>query len=664
MKPGQDILNQALALHKAGQWADAETLYERVLALNPASTQAHYLAGLLQQQLNRPDRAVPYLRRACALAPANTDYLATLANALFAANALDDALAHNDRLLALKPTAQAHNNRGVVLFTLRRLEEALQSFDAALALDAGLAVAHNNRANVLRDLRQLEPAVASYKNAIALDPTIVEAHINLANVYARQKRTTEAVTHLTEAYRLQPGFKYVAGYLLHAKMLCCDWSGYDALLAEIEADLNAGKKAAEPFGYQAAATSPALLKKCAEIFAADHFPARPLPVPVQARSTVRPGKIRIGYVCGEFRDQATSILMTEVYESHDRERFEIFAFDNGWDDGSRLRQRMNRAFTEIVDISPMGDSDAAHAVQQRGIDILVNLNGYFGDNRPGLFALKPAPVQVNYLGFPGTLGTDVMDYIIADETVIPHAEQAAYTERVVYLPESYQANDSQRIISGELVTRAWASLPADRFVFCCFNNNYKITPHMFGAWMRILKRSPESVLWLLEDNAAAAQNLRAAAEASGVEAQRLIFAPRLPSPVHLARHRLADLFLDTLPYNAHTTASDALWAGLPVLTALGTTFPGRVSASLLRALNMPELIMPTLETFEDEAVRLAHAPESVAALKVTLAAKRLTAPLFNGARLARHLEDAFTEMHRRSTTATPPGMIIVKPRPL
>jgi predicted O-linked N-acetylglucosamine transferase (SPINDLY family) len=315
----------------------------------------------------------------------------------------------------------------------------------------------------------------------------------------------------------------------------------------------------------------------------------------------------------------------------------------------------------IIDIRKLDDPSAAATVRENQIDILVNLNGYFGEERTRMFARRPAPVQVNYLGFPGTMGSDYMDYIIADDCVIPPEHRKYFREKVVYLPNSYQANDAKKEIGTVGLSRATYGLPPQGFVFCCFNNNYKIIPEIFDRWMRILKQVDQSVLWLIEDSEKAASNLRTEATARGVSAERLIFAKRLPLSEHLARHRLADLFLDTLPYNAHTTASDALWAGLPVLTCLGQTFAGKVGASLLEAIGLPELITTTLDDYVQLAIDLAKHPEKVTLVKRKLLDNRLTTPLFNTEQFTRDIEAAYSAMYERLRAGLRPDHIIVRP---
>lgn len=496
--------------------------------------------------------------------------------------------------------------------------------------------------------------LASFAKAIELKPASAHAHFNHGNALLKLKRNADAVRSFARTLELSPDFSFAAGYMLHAKMLSCDWAGLSELCEQVETGIHAGKAAAEPFGYQAISASEHSLRRCAEIYLAHKFPEQTNLFASTKQQT--PQKIRIGYVSGEFREQATSILMAELFELHDKTRFVIVAFDNGWDDGSDIRARINAACDGVVDISGLGDFEAATAIHERKIDILLNLNGYFGAARQGVFAHRPSPILVNYLGFPGTIGASYIDYLIADRTVIPEASRQHYTEKIVYLPDCCQANDTKRRIADKIFTRAELGLPESGFVFCCFNNNYKITPQTFDGWMRILKQVSGSVLWLIVDDATAAANLRQEAMWRGVTADRLIFAPRMPLSEHLARHAEADLFLDTLPYNAHTTASDALWAGLPLLTCTGTTFPGRVATSLLKAIGVPELIASAQNEFEVKAVELATHPERLAQTRQKLWAHRLTTPLFDSKRFTTNIENAYLQMYERYQAGLHPNI--------
>jgi protein O-GlcNAc transferase len=370
----------------------------------------------------------------------------------------------------------------------------------------------------------------------------------------------------------------------------------------------------------------------------------------------KPGRIRIGYVCGEFRAQATMYLAAGLFEQHDRSRFEIIAFDNGRDDGSKMRARVTAAFDKFIVIAGLSDADAADRIRAEEVDILVNLNGYFGSMRMGVFALLPAPIQVNYLGFPGTLGADYMDYILADGMVIPDGEERFYAEKVVRLPGSYQINDSKRAEIGA-TTRAEHGLPENSFVFCHFNYGYKILPDHFTLWLRLLKQAPGSVLWLLSGDPLLTQNLKAEAGRQGVDPQRLVFAPPLPLDAHITRMALGDLFLDSLPYNAHTTASDALWAGLPLLTCRGTAFAGRVAASLLYAMGLPELVTENLADYERLALTLAREPALLQVYRDRLWENRRSAPVFDTIRMTRQIEAAYDAMMGRRGEA-PQGFAV------
>ncbi len=649
--PGKRLLAGILvgrgnALRDLRRPQDALAMYDRALRLESRHPEALNNRSRVLLDLGRPQEALAGSDHALRIRPDDAEASYNRANALLCLGRLDDALTGYDRALQLKSDyADAHYNRGLVLQQLRRPEAALASYDRALQLKPGDAEALNNRGNVLIDLKRPQDALASYQRALSFRPDYASARYNLGLALQATNHADEAVSCYAKVLELAPDYPFAKGKLLHAKMLCCDWEGLSPLADAIEADIEAGKRSAEPFGHQAISGSAQNLRRCAEMFAAENFP--PALDRLWRGERYDNPRIRIGYVSGEFREQATAILITALFERHDRKRFELFAFDNGWDDGSEIRSRINRAFDEIVDISRWGDAEAAAAIRERRIDILVNLNGYFGRERQGVFRYRPCPLQVNYLGFPGTLGAEYMDYILADRQVIPPDQEAFYTEQVVQLPDTYQVNDSTRRIAVATPKRADAALPEAGFVFCCFNNNYKITPPVFDVWMRLLNAVGGSVLWLLEDNAAAARNLKREAERRGIAPGRLVFARRLKPDEHLARHRLADLFLDTLPYNAHTTASDALWAGLPVLTCVGSTFPGRVAASLLGAIGLPELITHDLEAYEARAIELATRGTTLSDVRSKLAQNRTRYPLFDTDRFRRHIESAYTTMWER-----------------
>lgn len=622
----EGLLARSIAAHRAGRLAEAGRGYETVLAYRPQTLDALNNLALLCKQSGRPATALALFDRAVAL----------------------DGVG-----------ASIHVNRGNLLVELGRVEDALAAYDRAIALEPGAAGPHHARGCALRGLGRLDEALASLRSAIGIEPAHANAWYESGLAQQSARRLEEAIGCFAEVLRIAPRHPFAKGSLLHAKMLCCDWSGLEALERSLREDVAAGVPAARPFGYQGICEDEASLRRCAELFSARLFPPRPLAAPPAAPRA--DGRIRVGYLCGELREQATSILMTGVWEAHARSGFEWIAFDAGWADRSAHRARIERAFDRIVPIAGLSDDAAARAVRDAGVDVLVDLNGFFGRSRQGVLARRPAPVQVGYLGFPGTLGAPYVDYLIADRIVVPDTSCVHYAEQVVRLPDSYQANDARRPIAAAPASRAALGLPDGAFVFCCFNNPYKIVPSTFDRWMRILRAVPGSVLWLREGGAVATRNLRREAGIRGVDGARLVFAPMMPNAEHLARHRAADLVLDTLPYNAHTTASDALWAGVPVLTLAGTTFPGRVAASLLYAIGLPQLVARTPAEFEALAIALATHPRRLAAVREALAANRLSAPLYDTPRLAAHLESAYRTMVARQRAGLAPAAFDVEP---
>ena len=692
--------NRAGALKALGRIEEALAAFERTLSIRPDHVAALNNRALVLQLLGDCEGAVASCDRALELRPDHAEAWINRGNALKALGRLDEAVHSYDRAIALRPGfAIVHDNRGLALHGLGRLEAALESFDRAVALDASLpqgwgnrgdvlqalhrfeaalasydhalarsggnADLHHNRGLALHELKRFEEAVASQDRAIALAPDHAAAWSSRGMALRKLGRFDEAVPSLDRATALDPRLDFALGMALHVRMLACDWAGFEALRARVDEGVRAQARCAEPFGYQGVCDDEGLLQIAARTYSGARHPRRVLEsaqppdvmTPVSPEAGEAKRRIRLAYLCGEFRQQATSVLMVQTWEHHDRERFELIALDNGWDDGSPMRRRIERAFDAVIDISRMSDDAVAQWVVARGVDILVNLNGFFGHHRNGVFALKPAPLQVNYLGFPGTMGADYMDYIIADRVVIPPDSRRFFDEQVVYLPGSYQANDSHREIAHGAVSRLQCGLPESGFVFCCFNNNYKILPRQFDVWMRILRSVEGSVLWLIEDNATAARNLRREAASRGVDPVRIVFASRVSLPEHLARHRLADLFIDTLPYNAHTTASDALWAGLPVLTCVGHSFAGRVAASLLHAIGLPELVTTCESDYEAEAIGLARDPARLGAIRARLAARRANAPLFDAHGHARHLEAAYCTMQARRLAGLSPAPI-------
>jgi predicted O-linked N-acetylglucosamine transferase (SPINDLY family) len=620
----QARFREGMALHRRNDVDGAERIYRDILVRMPTHFDAMHMLGVVQLQRRRTGDGIALIRQAIAINGA---------------------------------VASAHVNLGKALVLDRHPDQALACFDRAIALDHTSIEAHAHRADIMLALRRPEEALKSYRAAADLRPNEAALHRNCGHLLAHLRRHDEAFAAYDRAFRLAPELVGIEGHRLYSKMHLCDWRDWDADCAHLVESVRAGKPATQPFIFLAVPSSAADQLQCADAWTAQHFKAEP---PRWRGETYQHERIRIAYLTADFRMHAASVLMAGMFENHDRSRFEISAVSLGVDDGSPMRKRLTAAFEHFIDAHQLGDDAVADLLRAREIDIAIDLMGYTTNSRTGIFARRPAPVQAHYMGFPGTTGTPFLDYVIADRIVIPDAARAAYSEKVVTLPNSYYVNDSGRPISERAFSRAELGLPERGFVFCCFNGSHKIAPDTFGSWMRILKAVNGSVLWLLADHPPTIDNLVREAAARGIDPQRLVFARRFPPDEHLARHRAADLFLDTLPYNAHTTACDALWAGLPVLTRIGETFAGRVAASVLGAIGLRELITETAADYERRAIALAADPARLAALRGRLAQNRLTMPLFDTGLFARHMEAAFVAMHRRHRSGERPDHISIR----
>ena len=637
--------NRGTALSKLRRFGPALESYERALALQPAFADAHNNRGAVLRELKRPEEAVASFAQAIAAKPDLAEAHNNLGVALRELERTEEALASYDRALAIKPDyAEAHNNRGVALRTLRRLDQALASFEQALAVNPEYPEALLNRGAALHDGRRLHEALANYERALALKSDYADAYRNHALALQELRRPDEALASYERALALSPGARFLRGICQHARMHACDWTDFETARAEMVFGLERGKAVITPFPALALFDSPRLHRKAAASWAREECrsehklpPLRPYPLH---------DKLRVGYFSADFRNHAVSSLAAELFETHDRSSFELTAFALGPDVRDELRERVERSFDRFLPLFDQSDAQIAALARSLELDIAVDLGGYTQHARPRIFALRAAPIQVSYLGFLGTMGAEFMDYLLADEVLIPRELRRHYAEKIAYLP-SYQANDRRRPVAERVFTRAELGLPSSGFVFCSFNANYKITPDTFASWMRILAAVPDSTLLLLADSPAAKLNLRRHAAASGIEPARLVFAGRVPYADYVARYRTADLFLDTSPYNAGTTASDALWAGLPVLTCTGEAFAGRMGASLLTAVGLPELIARDRPEYEQLAIALAREPGRLAEIRGRLSATRASAALFDTPLLTRSLEMLYRRMYHR-----------------
>lgn len=669
-----DTFRLAISAMQAGKLEKAERLFRQALQMQPRHVPALNLLGILLMRLERFDEAELYIRRAL---QENATSDATLYNHGLILKALKrpaEALERFTQALAINASvAETWNNRGVVFNNLRRYQEAIDDFDRALSIAAHYPAALFNKGNSLAKLERYEQALATYNSALALKPDLAEAWLGRGNVSTELGRYVDALAayeralalnpHLADAwlgrgtvliklerYRdgiaaydraltLKPDLDYVASLRLDAKLRICDWTDLHKEMDQLVAGVRERNLLCDPFPMLAIESSPADQLQSARL----HMANQPTYPPLCDRKFYAHDRIRLAYLSADFRDHPVAQLAVGLFEQHDRSRFEVTGISFG-SDQSPTRARVKAAFERFIDVDHKSGQEIADFIKRSEIDIAVDLMGHTRHNRLNVFARRAAPIQVNYLGYPGTTGTDYVDYILGDSTVIPKEHFAFYAEKVIWLPDSYQVNDDRRSIAEQTPTRRQCGLPEAGFVFCCFNQNYKIMPEIFDIWMRLLREARGSVLWLLEGNSIASGNLRAEAQKRGVAPERLVFAPRANTADHLARQRLADLFLDTLPYNAHTTASDAVWAGLPVITCLGAAFPGRVAASVLKAAGLDELITTSLADYEALALKLARDPARLAALKDKIAINRGSCPLFDTKRFARNIEQAYTTM--------------------
>ena len=618
-------LKQAVDCHRLGRLAEAESAYREVLRLDPNQSHALHLLGVVLTQTGRPAEGAEFIGRSLALRPERPLAYASLGDALAQQGRFDEALVCYDRALSISPqTMGALIGRGRILLDRGCNQEALSVLEAAAYLQPD-------------------------------DPTIL---FLCGRALAQLARPAEASACFRRVLALNPAYEYVLGARFWVELHACQWGDYATQIASIDAAVRDDKPGAFPFVFFSVSDSRELQLRCARQFAARQ---RPSVAPLWQGEPYRHDRIRIAYVSEDFRSHPTSFLMMELWEKHDRQSFEIIAISLRPAEDSEVGRRAKTAFDRFIDASKLPDAAIAQRIRELEIDVAVDLMGYTGGVLRTVFARRPAPIQVNYLGYPGTLGSPDVDYLIADEFLIPPSERAHYSEQIVYLPGTYQPNDGRRGTS-PVPSRADCGLPRDAFVWCCFNNAYKFNPPLFDIWCRLLAAAQDSVLWLIPGAKETEKNLRTEAAARHIDPARLIFAPNVPNSDHVARIALADLCLDTAPVNGATTTSDALWAGVPVVTCAGRSFVSRMAGSLLNAVGLTELITSNWQEYEDLALALARSPDRLAALRTDLRDSRLTSRLFDTDRMCRHLESAYLTMWRRAQAGQPPASFAVEER--
>ena len=655
----QGWINKALLLSELGRHEEACHAYSQAIAISPDKSDMLYCSlGDALLQSNRHEEAISALKKAITLNSKNSKAHSAHGAALYATGLVEEAYSEYQSALDIDhQDYQTWANKGVALHTLNKHQDALDAYDKALAIKPDYAEAWSNKAITLNDLKRHEEALDAYDKALAIKPDYAEAWSNKAITLNDLKRHEEALDAYDKALAIKPEMEFLLGTRLHIQMQIADWDGFNERLVTLKQKLEQGLNLAPPFPLLSLIEEPKLQQSAAQAWIRSKASANPILGPIPNR--MKQNKIRIGYFSADFRAHPVAHLIAGVFEHHNRNFFEVFGFSYGPDTEDPMRARLERSFDQFFDVQNKTDKEVAELVRKFNIDIAIDLTGLTRFSRQGIFAYRAAPIQINYLGYPGTSGANYFDYCIADSTLILEAEKQFFNEKIVFLPNSYQANDNLRKISARKFTRNELGLPENAFVFCCFNNNYKITPEVFEIWMKILHQVENSVLWLFEDNSSAAKNLLVEAGKRNIPSNRIIFAQRIDTPDHLARHRLADLFLDTLPYNAHTTASDALWACLPVLTCTGNAFPGRVATSLLSALELKELITESPANYEKTAIELANNAERLGEIRAKLAKNLKDKPLFDTALMTKNLEIAYAKIHDRYSKGVPAENIYI-----
>ena len=632
--------------------------YQKIIKNSPDQYLVHFNLGTVYQNLGHSDNAINSYKQSIKLQPEFSDAFLNLGIILEEGGKLDEALKNLERANEIdQDNPLILNNLGITLEGLDRTDDAIIQFEKAIEIDPNDPSSFYNLGITLRD-KNRDYAIKTFEKAIEINPKNAEFYSQLGALHFQAKNHTKGLLNLDKAFSINPDIDFLIGNRLYTKMQLALWDDFNEQVNILSNKIDNNENAITPFSLMALIDDPQTQFNATKNYANSNFPQSANSLPINPYIDHK--KIRIGYFSADFHNHPTMHLMAELFELHDKEKFEIIGFSFGPNLKDQWRQRASQSFDEFIDVRMKSDSEISSISREMEIDIAVNLGGYTQDSRTGVFANLAAPIQVNFLGFPGTMAADYIDYIVADHIVIPKENESYFSEKIVYMPETYQINMSERDISDNSLSRSDLGLPEESYIFCCFNNIHKITPPTFESWMRILKEVDGSVLWLYANNEKVITNILDSASRLGVDESRIIFAKHVPVEEHLNRIRMADLFLDTLPYNAHTTASEALRMGVPVITLIGNSFASRVAASIVTAVNMPELITQTQDEYETLAIELAKSRGRFNSIKQKLIKNLATSSLLNSQRFTKNLELAYEKMNARAHSKQEPDHIIVK----
>jgi len=625
------------------RYEDAIASYNKAIEIDINYAEIHNNKGNALKSLERYNEAIESYDKAIKI---KSDYAFAYnnkGNALKNLERYDEAIESYDKAIKINPNyIEAHHNKGNILKDLKRFDESISSYDKAIEINPDYYFSFNNRGIIFQHLNHFEKALASYDKAIEINPNYPETYNNKGNILKELKRYDEALTCYEKAIKLKSDFDYMLGKVLNLNMFLCNWIEFDSLIKEINNTIVKKSKVIEPFTFLGLIDNPVFLKLSSEKYIKNNF-KKDLEIQSLAKYTNHK-KPRIGYFSADFHNHATLHLMMDIFKNHNKSNFDFYGFSFGPQNNDIWNSQVKNYFLKFEDVSNISDKEAAYLSRKLEIDIAIDLKGLTSNSRSGIFSYRAAPIQINYLGYPGTTGADYMDYIIADEVIIPKESSNNYTEKILYLPDCYQPNIKKREISKKSFKRSDFGLPENSFIYCCFNSNYKITPHIFNIWMNILKAVPNSVLWIYKTNETASKNLIKESKAKGVDPNRIIFASYLPNDEHLKRISFADLFLDTFPCNAHTTASDSVRMCVPIVTLIGKSFASRIAASILSCLDMKELITRDEKEYQNLAIDLARHPKKINEIKDRLIDAISSSPLFDSSKFTKNLENIYLQL--------------------